>query len=138
MATEYMGDNAYLVWVCPAGTIGLNADYRTFDLGQGGTWLDNTAGNDQTLTSLPNRSQFDPVVELLAQTGGTALEDALKYGTEGTLICGPEGTIAGKRKYTVHAFSQGASFKLAYNDLAQITANFKGTGNSPTTVYGTF
>jgi len=69
------------------------------------------------------------------QTAGTGTENALITGQYGTLIIGPEGTAAAKRKYTLPAFSQGCKFNIAYANVVELACDFQGNG---TATYGTF
>jgi hypothetical protein len=132
---EYTGANMYLAWIYAGGTVTLQADERTVNLTPSVDFADASAGADarkQRVTTLK-----DTMVSFagVAQTGGTALEDALAEGTHGTVEFGPEGTASGKRKYTIGAFSGGAKFGFKYADVTEITCEFTGDGNYTRTTY---
>lgn len=126
---EYTGSAVVASWVWSGGTVTLSGDQRTFSITPSIDFADSTAGADPRRKRIPTIADVSASYSGLAQTGGTALEDALAEGNAGTLILQPEGTAAGKRKYTVGAFSQGAKFNYPYSDVVEITCDFLGDGN---------
>lgn len=126
---EFTGSAVVASWVYAGGTATLSGDHRTFSLTPSIDFADATAGSDARRKRLATIADVSVSYAGLAQEGGTALEDALAEGTHGTLILQPEGTAAGKRKYTVGAFSQGAKFNYPYSDVVEITCDWVGDGN---------
>lgn len=126
---EFSGSAVVASWVYAGGTATLNTDYRSFSITPSMDFVETTAGADARKKRLATVADVSVSFAGLAQTGGTALEDALAEGTPGTLTIQPEGTAAGKRKYTIGAFSQGAKFNLQYAGVVEITCDFLGDGN---------
>jgi hypothetical protein len=122
-------------WVYSGGTVVLSGNQRTASLSPAMDFIETTAGSDPRKTRIKSIADVNASISLLAQTGGTALEDALAEGTEGTLNVYPEGTSSTKRQYVVGAFSQGVKISLPYADVVELTCDFLGNGNySRTTV----
>lgn len=126
---EFSGSALVFNWIYSGGTVSLHSDFRTVTLTPSMDFAETTAGAD------PRRKRLATIADTavswsgLAQTSGTALEDALAEGVPGTIILQPEGTAAGKRKYTIGAFSQGAKFSYPYSDVVEISVDFVGDGN---------
>jgi hypothetical protein len=132
---EYTGANMYLAWVYSGGTVTLQADERTVNFNATMDFAETTAGSDPRKTRLATIGDVQLSFAGVAQTGGTALEDALAPGTQGTVYFGPEGTAAGKRKHIIGAFSNGAKYAMKYADVTEITCDFMGDGNYTRTVW---
>lgn len=123
---EYAGSAMYLAWVYSGGTVVLDADARTFDWTPTLNFIDATAGKDTFENILPSYGVGgDFSAELLAQTDGTVLITALARQTLGTLVYGPEGTVTGKIRYTIPAFSEGPQWSSPFDDVTTITANWR-------------
>lgn len=126
--TEYVGKNLYAQWVGSVSTVTLEGDFRTFSLKPSIALVKATAGADADEVYLATVKDAQMSWAGVAQTGGTVLEDALAEGVEGTLIIGPEGTVTGKRKWTIPAISLGAQFNIPYADVVEITCDFQKSG----------
>ena len=126
---EYTGKDMVFNWVHAGGTVSMHADFRTVTLSPVIDFADSTAGSDARRSRIPTIADVAVSYAGLGQTGGTVLEDALAEGAAGTIIFQPEGTAAGKRKYTIGAFSQGAKFTYPYADVVELTNEFMGDGN---------
>lgn len=126
---EYTGSSMVFQWIHSGGTVSMQADMRTVNLSPTVDFADSTAGSDARRTRIATIKDTTVSYTGLAQTGGTALEDALVEGTQGTIIFQPEGTASGKRKYTIGAFSQGAKFNHPYADVVEMSVEFVGNGN---------
>src|SRR3954470_9156980 len=81
----------------------LSTDMRNFDPEEETGLADASAGNDAARTYLATLKDGKATLELLAQTGDTAIWTAVVPGTKGTLEWGPEGSAPGKPKHTVTA-----------------------------------
>jgi hypothetical protein len=125
---EYTGSGLVLSWVYSGGTVSLGGDFRTFTFNPTVDMIDTTAGSDPSRTFIPSYKTVACSVGLVAQTGGTALEDALQAGNFGTLTAQPEGTASGKRKYVIPCYSMGAQFTFPYDNLVEITCDFQPSG----------
>jgi hypothetical protein len=125
---EYTGAGMYFQWVTSGGTVNLEADERTVNLNPSVDFADSTAGADARKTRIPTLKDTMASYAGVAQKGGTALEDLLTEGQEGTIFFGPEGTVTGKRKYTIGAFSGGPKYAFKYADVTEISIEFTGNG----------
>lgn len=129
MPNEYSGSAVYMIWVTASGTATLSGHQRTVSLNPTTEFIDATAGSDTYRVKIPSFTDIRVSYSGLAQTGGTALEDLLVEGTEGTITLGPEGTAAGKRKYTIGAFSHGVQYNMPYSDVTEMSVEFEGNGS---------
>lgn len=126
---EFSGSALYMDWVYPSGTIVLSGNQRTANLSPTVDYIDTTAGSDPRKTRITGPKDVSASIGLLYQVGGTAIEDALAEGTQGTLNVYPEGTVVGKRKYIVGAFSNGPKMNMPYADVVDMSCDFTGNGN---------
>lgn len=129
---EFSGSAVVLSWIWSGGTVTLQGDYRKCSIKPSVDILDGTAGSDSRKIKYPDRGDIAVDIELVAQTGGTALLAALAAGVQGTLIVGPEGTATNKPKTTLSAISGGLNQELVYNDIAILTNAFVGDGTTYT------
>lgn len=132
---EFSGKDLVFQWIYSGGTVTLTGDQRSVSLTPGVKLVDTTAGSDADETFLATLKSGAVAFAGVLQTGGTALEDALVEGTFGTLIVGPEGTAAGKRKYTIPAFSLGAKMNWPYSDVCEVTCDWTKSGAMTRGVY---
>ncbi len=129
MAEFVSGSTMTLTWVTTTyGTVTLNADYRACKITPSVDVIDGTAGADTNKVKYLGKTDVKADVELVTQAGGTATNAALNAGVQGTLFVGPEGTVAGKPKFTLPAFSTGATYDFPYADIAKITCGFEANG----------
>ena len=129
---EFSGSAVVCSWIWSGGTVTLQGDYRTCKITPSVNLLDGTAGSDARTVRYADRKDAVATIQLVAQTGGTALLAALAEGVSGTLIVGPEGTAANKPKTTISAISGGAVQTLVYNDISIIDCDFTGDGTTYT------
>lgn len=132
---EFSGSAMVLQWISAGGTTTLSGDYRRFNFPPAKDLSETTAGSDAGRTDIATVWNFTCELTAVMQTGGTAVEDVLLPGTQGTMICGPEGTASGKRKYTIPAMSMGANFNFQYDQVVEMVCSFKSQG-APT--FGTY
>lgn len=121
MAEYTFGTAGYIKF----GSTVLSADARNFEPEEEIGLVDASAGNDASRTYLATLLDGKATLELVAQTGGTALWTALKPGTSGTLEWGEEGTTAGKPKHSVVAKVQRRRRALPYEGVAMINADLQ-------------
>lgn len=125
---EYSGSALYLAWIHSGGTVTMHGDFRTFSFNPSVKTALATAGSDADEAYLAGVKDASMSVGLVAQSAGTALEDALVEGASGTLLVGPEGTASNKRKWTIPAISMGASFSIPYDNVVEMACDFQKTG----------
>jgi hypothetical protein len=126
--SAFAGSALNLQWVYSGGTVQLETDFRNFGWTPSLNFIDATAGADtyeELLASYGTGVEIP--VTMVLQADGTALLAALDRQTAGTLIYGPEGTANGKPKYTIPATSSGPQFSQPFDDIVEITANFRQT-----------
>lgn len=130
--TAYLGSAAVLNWVTSSGTTVMSGDYRTFAYTPSIEFLDETAGADSAVQRIPymkdGQAQFGALLQSGTSAGGTSMAAACVEGQLGTIIFSPEGTAAAKPKYTIPAYSQGASLNWAYNTLTEISVVWQQNG----------
>ena len=123
---EYAGSALYLAWIHPGGTIELQAEFRTFNWSPTLNFIDATAGADTYERILASYGVGgDIAFSMVAQFDGTAYAVALERQTKGTLIYAPAGTADNYVAYTIPAYSQGPSYNQPFNDVVEITNNFR-------------
>jgi len=123
---EYSGTNLYLKF----GSTVLDGDYRRFDVKETMDLVDASAGSDTGTTHVTTLTNGQATLELVDQTGGTALWAAVANGTSGTLEWGPEGTASTKPKYTVTAIVSERARSVGYNDVVTLNVNFQFSDNA--------
>jgi hypothetical protein len=133
MAEYLAGPTMVLTWTYSGGTISLAGDYRTCTFSGTTGYEDASAGSDTQVGRLPTLTDVTASVELVLQTGGTAIQAALQPKTAGTLVIQPEGTATNKRKITIPAYCDGAVPSFPYAGVAVITCGF--TGSSTLNTY---
>ena len=133
---EFTGQNLYVDWAYSGTTYVLSGDYRSVSWNPSIGMVESTAGSDPFKSYLTNVKDTTADVTCVMQAGSVAIENAMREGNVGTLTVGPEGTAAGKRKYTLPgAISQGAKFNWVYTDVVELACSFQGSG---TATYGTY
>jgi hypothetical protein len=140
---EYYGKDLVFTWTYTSGTTSATIDMSEYQRGASFTpsgKIDTaTTGSATYENRIVGVKDFSVSYKGLAQanaaTGGTTLEDSLAYGAIGTVTLGPEGTAAGKRKYTLPCISQGLQQNLQYDALTELNVSFVGNG---TVTYGAY
>lgn len=127
MAELITGQTAVITWNSSAGTILLAADHRTVSWNPSIAYEDVSAGSDTQIGRLPTLKDATAKVDLVQQTGGTALLAAVQPGQAGTLIIQPEGTATNKRKITFPAYCDGAVGEMPYANVATLSIGFTGS-----------
>jgi len=133
MAEFLAGPTMVLTWVTSSGTTTLAADYRTCTWNPSTGYDDVTAGSDTQIGRIPTLLDATCSIELVLQSGGTALAAALQPQQAGTLTIQPEGTTTNLRKITFPCYCDGAKPSWPYANVAMITCGF--TGSSALAAY---
>jgi hypothetical protein len=137
---EYAGSAMALSWInsaiTAAGTLLMAPESRSFTLGANQSVIDTTAGSDANQQNIASFVTYSPSWEGVAQDGtaGTVYAQSLKAGTQGTLIYGPSGTVAGAIKYTIPAFSLGLSTSSPYADVTTYSCDFQVSSGGVVTI----
>lgn len=127
MAELISGPTMVLTWTYSGGTISLNGDYRNCNWQPSTAYEDVSAGQDTQVGRLPTLKDARADVEILTQTGGTAIQTALQPQTAGTLVIQPEGTATNKRKITLPSYCDGAQLTFPYAGVSVISCGFSGS-----------
>lgn len=124
----YSGQNLYVEF----GGVDISLDFRTFSWDDQYNDADSTAGGDvdeeHILTTRSVEFSFAGVQQTADGSGGSAVRNAIRNGAQDTIIVGPEGTAAGKPKYSCVASVTGNSISYPYADVVTIDATFKRNG----------
>ena len=128
MAEFLAGPTMVLTWTSNVGTISLAGDYRTCTWDPKIAYEDVSAGSDTQVGRLTALKDATAQVEIVNQTGGTAIQAALQPGIAGTLVIQPEGTATNKRKITFPAYCDGGAFSFPYANVSVTTVAFTGGG----------
>ena len=132
---EYTGKDLKVFWIHSGGTADLSCDYRTLNYQPTIGQVEVTSACDTFNEYLMTTKDTTVTLTAVTQTGGTVIEAALVEGTFGTLIVAPEGTAAGKRKYTIPAFSMGANTNYGFRDAVEFSVTFQGSGTRANGTY---
>lgn len=127
MAELISGPTMILSWIWSGGTVTLNSDYRNVTFSPSIAYEEVTAGSDTQVGRLTTIKDATATVEILIQTGGTAMGTALQPGNSGTLVIQPEGTAVGKRKISLPAYCDGANPSFPYANVAVYSIGFTGS-----------
>lgn len=126
--TEFLsGPTMVMTWTYSGGTINLAGDYRTCTWNPTTGYEDVSAGQDTQVGRLPTLKDATAQIEIVNQTGGTAVQAALQPQVAGTLVIQPEGTATNKRKITFPAYCDGGAFNFPYANVSMSTAGFTGS-----------
>ena len=128
MAEFLAGPTMVLTWTSSVGTISLAGDYRTCTWTSSIALEDVSAGSDTQIGRLTALKDATASVEIVNQTGGTAIQAALQPGIAGTLVIQPEGTATNKRKITFPAYCDGGVPAFPYANVSVTTVTFTGAG----------
>lgn len=93
---RYAGTALYVKF----GSTVLTGDHKAFKTSEKADQIDATGGADTYKTWLAGVRDGDCSMNLMGTTGGTAIYNAVAPGVSGTLEWAPEGTAAGKQKWT--------------------------------------
>lgn len=133
--TAYVGSALYVSWIHSGGTVALSGDFRQLNYSPSIEMIEETAGSDANKLYLAGVKDGQVSYSAIMQSKGTALTNALAEGTSGTLIWGPEGTVATNQKITVPAISMGVNYSQPYNDVVELSVTFQQNGARTEGVY---
>jgi hypothetical protein len=132
---EFYGSGLVFQWVGTAGTLDMSEYQRGATFNPTGKIDVNTTGAAGYETRMVGVTDFTASYKGLWQSGtagtaATTMENTLRFGEAGTVYMYPEGTAAGKRKYTLPCISQGPQVNTQYDALTEINIAFVGNGTA--------
>lgn len=122
------GNAALIEWIHSAGTVTISTDFRTSGLNETINLIDESAGADTDAVHINGLKSFSFSIDMVRQTGGTALEAVMAVGTGGSVVYSPEGTASANRKYTLPATVQTFNTSHPYQDIVGQSVTFQGNG----------
>jgi len=129
---DFSGSALDVKWTYGTGTYTLTGDQRNFSYTPSIDLIETTAGADSNKNYISGPKDGQAQFEALMQSGtastGTAIYSLLTEGNSGTLIYSPEGTGAGKAKYTLPCISLGVAFGYPYSDVVTVSVPFQQNG----------
>jgi hypothetical protein len=128
---EYTGKNLYVIF----GTTVLDGGSRVFDPTEEIGLVDASAGSAGSRTYITTLEDGRASMELVDQTGDTAIWGAVDLGVEATLEWAPEGTASGKPKHSCNAIVMSRNKRMPYDEVVTITVEFQFSGVVTDTVY---
>jgi len=131
---EYTGAALYVSF----GGVPVATDFRDWKDDTEMGLVDASAGADTSTTYLKTLKNGSASIKGLVQAGAAnAILAALVEGTEGSLVWGPEGSAAGKQKYTVNAIVKKLGKSVPYKDVVDFSADLQFSSSTGVTS-GTF
>ena len=126
-AAGIIGKNLYL---CFGSTV-LDTDYRAFGESETGEVVDISAGSDTYKTYLTTLADGTATATIMLQSGTafTAVWEALKPLTEGTLTWAPEGTATSQQKHTVNSFITKREKAMEFADIVVCDIGWQFSGS---------
>ena len=130
LVDRYRGNQLYVDWIYPGGTIVITGDQKEFDVDRSGQTIDASAANDAARGYLSGLKDAKFTLTVF-DTGlnGTAMAGALKETTAGTLRWGPLGTAAGKPKFARGAIVDSHKPKYPFDGAVMLDVGFQGSGD---------
>lgn len=125
MANEFAGSALFATWVYSGGTVNLHTDFRNVTFTPSQEMIDATAGSDSYRQSIASFANATFTFSGIFPSNGTAIMQALKEGTTGTITYAPAGTATNSPKVTAAMISQGAAYSQPYNDIVDISCTFQ-------------
>ena len=129
---EYYGASASIQWIYTSGTAQISGNYRKVDYKPSIDLIEVTAGSDAAKLYLAAQKDGTLDISGLHDTGGTigdkAGTAAFTEGTGGTVVLGPEGTAAGKPKFTIPGICMGIQLGVSYNAASEFSITFQQNG----------
>lgn len=130
---QYVGSSWYGTWITTGGTFVMSGNQTKFGLERTVDTVEVTAGSDTQKAYLPtvtdNKMSYAYYDAGTAATAGTAIANALKPNTQGTITFGPQGTATGKPKYQIAAVVTSQKIEYAFDAAALYEVEFLGSGS---------
>lgn len=131
LANRYRGGEGFWAqFAGDAGTVIFSGEYTTFDVDRNIDMIEVTAGNETDGGYIKGIKKGSASLKYYDNTGtvGTNMEAAFTEGAYGTLLYGPQGTVATKPKRGFACFVK--SFKAGYpnDDKVELEVEFEKNG----------
>ena len=122
---HYSGKDVYVKF----GTTVVGTDQRSLDVKDSIQLIPTTAGADTDESHITGVAKADITLKLLDEnTTGTAIKQTLYRGAAGTLEFGPQGTAAGKPKYSCLATVVNVAIAYPYDKAVEYTVSMTKNG----------
>lgn len=126
---RFTGHDLALIWAYAAGSVTLDADYRSFTVGEEVNDADSTAGNDTYAGHLPTFTDASAELEMVGTTNsGTAHWTSIAPRTEGTIYWYPEGTASSKPAHNAPAYISSRDREYPYDNVVTVSLGFQFQG----------
>jgi len=129
---SYSGSALVVTWFQGSGTNLISGDQTTFDYTPSVDLQDQSSGSDSNKKYLKMLKDGQASMNSYFQSGtnlrGTVTWSTLTEGNEGTLQWQPEGTAAGKPKYSMPAISQGVALSNPYAGISTANCSWQQNG----------
>lgn len=112
--------------------LAIDTDFREFDPGIDGVYVDSTAGADDLESMHPIRMTANPTGSFLIDdsAAGLAILVKLKEGATGNLIWGPRGNTAGYPKWGIEAEVKKAQATFSHDAEQVLEVEFVNKGRT--------
>lgn len=117
---QYTGKSLYATF----GDTVLSGRYTTYMVTEEADILDATGHSAADSVYLPGQIDGGASIEVLHEAGGTAIWNAVDTSTLGNLVWCPEGSVEGKRQYTVAAMVKSRKRSIVHDDLVKLMIDF--------------
>ena len=122
---HYTGKNLYITF---GGTV-VSGDQRTLSKNGSVDTVDTTAGADTDKSYALTLRDATFEITILDNAGdGSTIRRALAEGNSGTLVYGPEGTVAGKPKYECYAYVTSFNTEYPYAGEVEFQVSLQKSG----------
>ena len=129
-ANRLVGKALYVGFADGAGTAALGADFTSFSYEWEQETADVSAGADAMRVFAGTIKNFSATLEALyLGAAGTATYARVEPGDAGTLIWGPEGSAAGKPKFSIPAIVSKVSHEQPFDEAVKYTIEFLPQGD---------
>lgn len=109
--------------------VDISGIYRSFDPGFEEENVDTSAGGSTMRTMAPTLEKVNPTLTAIYNVGHSGITK-LVVGATGTLTWAPEGTAAGKPKWSINARVAKANASFQYDGEVELDVDFVNTGTA--------
>ena len=110
----------------------ISGTQRTFEFEHEEEQIDASAGADTYRTFIPSMRVINPKMEAIMEdkASGSAVQNVLDIGQEGTLVWSPEGTASGKPRWGITARVSKAAQTMPFDDVHGISVEWVNTSQA--------
>jgi hypothetical protein len=125
-----VGKNLYVGLIDGSGTVNLSGDFTSFSHEWEQETADMTASADGTRYFAATVKNSTASLETMyLGSAGTANYGRVEPGDSGTLVWGPEGSAAGKPKWTMPVLVTKVSLEQPFDEAVKYTIEFQSQGD---------